>query len=133
MDSPMPLNQSKGYKMTKEVTIPNWSEFDVTVVGIELHRYDDDDNVTYRAAFTLFLDNDDTTDSDDPEDQKVITILTNNVSDNQYQLAVDVANIASMIWHDVVSDIPVIDEDGEVFQTLDLNRISEEIPQPKLH
>ena len=123
MDSPM-HNQSKGVKM-KVVTIPNWSQFGVKVAGVVLYRFDQEETPVYQAAFTLFLDNSEVIESD--EDQQAITIFTENTSTNPYELATETANLAAAMWHEISSDVPIIDEDGEVYQVLDLNKISDKI------
>jgi hypothetical protein len=109
--------------MARATTIPNWSQLGVKVVGVSIYRHDDDDTPTYQAAFTLFLDDGEVYEDDNLDKQPVITIYTDNVSDDADKLAVQTADIASKIWHEVASDVPVIDEDGMVFRRIDLNTL----------
>lgn len=110
--------------MAKATTIPNWSQLGVKVVGVSIYRYDDDeDTPTYQAAFTLFLDDGEVYDDDNLEKQPVITIYTDNTSTDAESLAIQTADAAAKLWHEVASDVPVIDEDGIVIRKIDLNSI----------
>ena len=117
------LNQSKGVSMKKATTIPNWSQLGVKVVGVSIYRYDDTDTPTYQAAFTLFLDDGEVYDDADLEKQPVITIYTDFTSEDPESLAIQTADIAAKLWHEVASDVPVVDEDGIVIRKIDLNAI----------
>ena len=109
--------------MKKATTIPNWSQLGVKVVGVSIYRYDDTDTPTYQAAFTLFLDDGEVYDDADLEKQPVITIYTDFTSEDPESLAIQTADIAAKLWHEVASDVPVVDEDGIVIRKIDLNAI----------
>ena len=108
--------------MAKKVTIPNWTQFGVMVAGITLFRHDDDEQTSYQAGFTLFLDNGEEVEEDR---QQVITLITELVSDDQVLLATLAHARATELFYHASSTIAVIDEDGNVFESFDLEDLSE--------
>jgi hypothetical protein len=110
---------------TRKVTIPNWTQFGVMVAGVTLFRFDDEEKTSYQAAFTLFLDDGEEVDE---EKQRVITIITELISDDKIELATIAFQHASDLFTQVTSTVPIIDEDGKIFDSIDLNDLEQVKP-----
>ena len=113
-------------KAKKKQTIPNWGTFDVQAVGVTLQvdNYYDEDvepvDFHYSAFYTMFIDTlDDDCYDEDSEDQLVINIATEFSGNDAEQIALLAAKAASVIWHEVHSNIPIFCND-ELIRELDL-------------
>ena len=104
-----------------EDTISNWTIFGTHAVSIDLFKHEDEDGPLYRAYLTFILDNG----SNEPADH-VTTIETQIISETPYMACIQAANLASGFNDNVLDEVLVHGEDGELAETLSLDAMLKE-------
>jgi len=105
--------------MNKEVTIPNYTYFGAKMVCLELHKFTENDDVSYNVVMTTILD-------DETEEEKMVSTITNFWHEDPKTAAIDAAVLLFPMF-DLSSLVAVIDgATGNIVEELNLDNIVEE-------
>ena len=103
----------------KPVKIPSWCMFGTHSVSIDAHKVELEDETIYQVSLTFMLDDGEEV-SEDPDQQKVITIFTDRfVEDIEDELREAVRDIAN-VFDGILRQVHVFNQEGEVLESIDL-------------
>ena len=108
----------------KNKKIENFTMFGAKKVLIELHRITIDDTIVYNPHLTIVLD--DGKEVSEFEDEKVVTLITDNFFKDAKMAAIMTARTLSLSFDHIVSLVEVYDENNDTIDEFDLNEDFEE-------
>jgi hypothetical protein len=113
-------------------TIPNWSLFSTHVVGLSIIPVDtveDTSDSLYCAVLDLMLDSGDEIDETEPENRKHLSVITDTVSSDVYELIKICVPNLSMLFGNISNMVMVMDTDGNIAEEIDLNEFFDELSE----
>ncbi len=103
----------------KDIKIDNFVMFGAKRVLIELHRITVDDEIIYNPHITIVLD--DGEEVSEFDDEKVVTLITDNFFKDPKFAAILTARSLSVSFDNIVSVVTVYDEENDEIDEFDLN------------
>jgi hypothetical protein len=100
--------------------IQTWSVFGVRSVGIEVHKFEQDGKEYYQGGLTYFLD-DNAEVPEDVEKQKVITIMTDIITNDYEETIFAIADNNFKLYTNIGAVAFVLNTDGDILHEIELD------------